>query len=126
MAKKEFTYRGKTLEELQALSLKEFAQLAPSDTRRKLLRGFTAEEKVLLKNLRLSGSAKTHCRDMVILPEMVGKTVHVHRGNKYEAIIIQAEMIAHRFGEFAPTRNTVKHNAPGVGATRSSSAVSVR
>lgn len=126
MAKKEFTYRGKTLDELQLMSIKEFSTLTDASTRRKLLRGFTDAEKVFLERIKTQDQVKTHCRDMVILPFMVGKTILVHKGHKYEAVRVQPEMIGHRLGEFALTRNNVKHSAPGVGATRSSSAVSAR
>lgn len=120
MARK-FTYKGYSLEELQNMSLEEFAKIAPSRVRRKLLRGFTEEEKTFLKKLR-KGTKKivrTHCKDMVILPEMVGKLVGIHNGKEFVVIEIEPEMIGHRLGEFAMTTKIVKHSSPGVGATRS-------
>ena len=126
MVKKEFTYRGKKLEELKSLNMKDFMNLLPSRERRTLKRGFTEQEKILLKLLKTKDNVKTHCRDMVILPTMVGKTIRIHRGKDFVSIEIQPEMIGHFLGEFALTRNKVSHSAPGVGATRSSSAVSVR
>ena len=126
MAKKEFRFRGKTLEEIKKMSLKEFAQLLTARERRTLLRGFTEEQKKLLQKLKKKDTVKTHCRDMIIIPEMLGKTILVHRGNKFEPVKIVPEMLGHRLGEFVPTRAQVKHSAPGVGATRSSAAISVR
>lgn len=127
MAKKIFTYRGKKLEELQALSEHELAQLLPASARRKIKRGFTDQEKVLLKKIRTGESnIKTHCRDMIILPEMVGMTINVYQGKSYQAIDIAGEMIGKRLGEFAYTRSKVAHSAPGIGATRSSSSLSVK
>ena len=128
MAKKEFTYRGKRLEELQAMSLKEFADLLPARQRRTIKRGFTEEQKRFLKKLesKRDKPVKTHCRDMIVLPNMVGKTIRVHKGNEFIAIIIQPEMIGHYLGEFALTRKRVEHHAPGIGATRSSASISVR
>ncbi|MFH1591551.1 MAG: 30S ribosomal protein S19 [archaeon] len=127
MAKKEFSYRGKSLEELQTLTLSELAELFPADQRRKIKRGFTDEEKKLLAKMQKRGSnVETHCRDMLILPVMVGMTIKVHNGKSFVAIILEPEMIGHRFGEFALTRNRVAHSSPGVGATRSSTAISVR
>jgi len=122
MAKKEFTYRGKTLHELQALSITELAELLPSEIRRKIKRGFTEQEQTFLKKLMKKGSAKTHCRDMIILPSMVGKTVKIHSGKAYEEVFLTDEMIGHYLGEFGHTRKLVKHGAPGVGATKSSAA----
>ncbi|NOZ81217.1 MAG: 30S ribosomal protein S19 [DPANN group archaeon] len=126
MAKKEFTYRGKHLEELKAMSLQEFAELLPSRQRRKIDRGFTDAEKIFLEKFRKKGTVETHCRDMLVLPEMVNKTIRIHNGKKFIELIVQPHMLGHCFGEFVLTRNRVAHSAPGVGATRSSSAISVR
>ncbi|PIN70482.1 30S ribosomal protein S19 [Candidatus Woesearchaeota archaeon CG11_big_fil_rev_8_21_14_0_20_43_8] len=127
MAKKIFTYRGKTLEELQSMGLNELSQLLTSDARRVIKRGFTDAEKKLLKNIRAEKrNIETHCRDMLILPEMVGMSIKVYSGKVFVPVLIDIEMIGHRLGEFVLTRNRVAHSAPGVGATRSSSALSVR
>ena len=69
---------------------------------------------------------KTHSRDMVIVPEMLGKTISIYNGKAYTDIIVVPEMLGHVLGEFSLTRRRVAHNAPGVGATRSSASVSVR
>jgi len=114
-------FRGKTLEELQKLSLEEFSKLIPSRQRRSLLRGFTVQQKKLLERLRKKNKAqKTHVRDMVIIPEMVGKKILVYSGKEWVQVDIKAEMLGHRLGEFSQTRRKVMHSAPGVGATRSS------
>jgi len=127
MAKKEFRYRGKTLEELKGMGISELAELFPSAQRRKIKRGFTEEEKKLLKKLqKKENNVKTHCRDMLILPEMVEKTIRVYTGKEFQAITITPEMIGHRLGEFALSRKRVSHSAPGVGATKSSASISVR
>ena len=75
MAKKEFAYRGKKLEELQAMDEKEFAKLIPSRARRTLLRGKSVQEESMLKKLEKGKTPKTHARDVVITPNMVGKTI---------------------------------------------------
>lgn len=127
MAKKEFTYRGKSLEELQSLSQKDFITLLPSRQRRTLNRGFTDQQKIFLQNLRESKKdIKTHCRDMVIIPEMVGRLIKVYNGKEFFIVNITSQMLGHYLGEFALTRKGVKHSAPGIGATRSSASVSVR
>ena len=127
MAKKEFSYRGKSLEELKAMGLSELSKMFKSDARRVIKRGFTEPEQTLLKKIR-SGkrNIETHCRDMLVLPEMVGIIIKVYTGKMFVPINIEPEMIGHRLGEFALTRNRVAHSAPGVGATRSSAALSVR
>ncbi|MEM0215248.1 MAG: 30S ribosomal protein S19 [Archaeoglobaceae archaeon] len=123
---KEFAYRGYTFEEIQKMSLEEFMKLIPSRERRKLKRGLTEQEEILLRKLRKKGTARTHCRDMVILPEMVGKVVFVHNGKDFVRVEIKPEMIGHRLGEFAQTRRFEKHSGPGVGATRSSKFVPLK
>ncbi len=127
MARKEFTYRGKTLEQLKAMSLNEFMELIPSRQRRKFKRGFTDAEKILYENIKhQKKNIKTHCREFIILPEMVGMMIKVYNGKEFLLITIQEEMISHRLGEFSMTRKHVAHNAPGIGATKSSAALSVR
>ncbi|MBR9677633.1 30S ribosomal protein S19 [Candidatus Woesearchaeota archaeon] len=128
MAKKEFTYKGKKLDELKQLDVKELAMLLPSEKKRRILtRGFTQQQKTLLKKIRAGEqNIKTHCRDMLVLPEMVGMTIRIHNGKDFVPIIIQDAMIGHYFGEFALTRKRVGHSAPGVGATKSSAHASVR
>ena len=126
MVKKEFTYRGKTLEELKSLNMKDFMNLLPSRERRTLKRGFTEQEKILLKLLKTKDNVKTHCRDLIIIPEMVGKKIKVYGGKSFELVVIEEEMIGHRLGAFVMTRKGVSHSAPGVGATKSSSNISVK
>ena len=127
MVKKEFTYRGKTLEELKNLSLNEVAVLLPARQRRSLKNGLTDQQKILLKKIKKNeGNIETHCRDMIIIPEMIGKIIKVHSGKEFISITIMDEMIGHYLGEFVLTRKRVAHSAPGIGATRSSAALSVK
>lgn len=126
MAKKEFTYRGKKLEELKKMSIKELAGYFPARQRRTLLRGLNERQKKLINDMKKEKDVKTHCRNMIILPEMVGKLVKVHNGKSFVAVRIEQEMIGHCLGEFALTRGKVAHSAPGIGATRSSASMSVR
>lgn len=114
MALKEFTYRGKSVEELQAMSLDEFALLLPSNERRKIKRGFTHVEQNLLKKLAKRDRVKTHAREMIILPSMFGKTLLVHNGKEFVQVHIQPEMVGHRLGQFVLTRKLCKHSSAGV------------
>lgn len=126
MSVRRFTYRGKTLEELLKMPMDDFIKLLPARQRRSLLRGLTTEERKLLEKIReakqkgLTKPLRTHVRDMVILPEMVGVTVHVHNGKEFVPVEITEEMIGHRLGEFALTCKKVEHGAPGLRATKSS------
>lgn len=123
MAKK-FTYRGKTIEELQKMNLEEFSGLLPARQRRTLGRGLPKEHKKLLETIRASSGRdkfmRTHARDMIILPEMVGAKIGVHNGKEFKPVTVEEDMIGHYLGEYAQTRQKIKHSAPGIGATRSS------
>ncbi len=120
MAKKAFSFRGKTIEELQSLSLKELAELLPSRQRRSITRGFNPEKKNIMEKLKKKNSIRTHVRDMIVLPQFAGKTINIHNGKSFEPVIIQEDMIGMFFGELVLTRRRIQHNSPGVGASKSS------
>jgi small subunit ribosomal protein S19 len=126
---KEFSYRGHNLNSLTGMSMDEFINLLPSRQRRSLQRGLTQEQRVLLEKLREAkevqkqgkeATIKTHVRDLIILPEMVGAKISVHNGKEFVAMEIRPEMIGHYLGEFAITNKPVRHGTPGIGASRSS------
>lgn len=114
MALKEFKFKSKTIEELKALSVAEFVELLPSRHRRNYIRGFSDEKVKFMKKLEKKNNVKTHLRDMVVLPFMVGKTVQIHTGKGFQATVIQPEMIGHYFGELALTRKRAMHTSVGV------------
>jgi len=126
---KEFSYRGYSLDSLTGMSMDEFINLLPSRQRRTLQRGLTPEQRILLEKLREAKesqkqgkdvSIKTHVRDLIILPEMVGAKIGIHNGKEFVAVDIKPEMIGHYLGEFAITNKPVRHGTPGIGASRSS------
>ena len=124
--KKEFSFKGKSVKELKELSIEEFAKLCPSRTKRSLLRGF---DKNLLKKMEKSDGTKpirTHKRDTIVIPQMIGLTFAIHKGNSFELVEIKPGMLGHYLGEFALTRKRLLHGKAGIGATRSSTAISAR
>ncbi|HTT74332.1 MAG TPA: 30S ribosomal protein S19 [Thermoplasmata archaeon] len=121
--KREFTFRGLGVPELQAMSLEEFAKVVTARARRSIRRGFNAETSRFFERMRATPREKvvrTHCRDALVLPEHIGRRVAVHTGKEFKEIEVRPEMIGHCYGEFALTRRFEKHSGPGVGATRSS------
>ena len=119
--KKEFTYRGKTLEELKKLDVREFAKLVRSRQRRTILRNFQKVEDFINRSkekITKNKPVRTHQRDLVVVPEMVGWKIFIYNGNKFVPVVVAGEMLGHKFGEFAPTRGRVKHGKTGVGATK--------
>jgi small subunit ribosomal protein S19 len=126
---KEFSYRGHSLNSLTGMSMDEFINLLPSRQRRSLQRGLTPEQRILLEKLREAkevqkqgkeATIKTHVRDLIILPEMVGAKIQIHNGKEFVAVEIKHDMIGHYLVEFAITNKPVRHGTPGIGASRSS------
>lgn len=120
--KKEFSYRGFSLEELQKMPADEFVELLPARARRSLTRKSSEERDKFMMKLQAGKKdvIRTHRRDVVVLPNFVGKTIAVYNGREFKEVNIAPEMIGHFLGEFALTRVAGKHSGPGVGATRSS------
>jgi len=149
-----FRYRGRTLEELLDMSMDELIKLLPARARRSLLRmsdlevrkrmyeyGMLKSEKDEPERLKLLKKVlkaremlakgknvviKTHVRDMIILPVMVGLTIAVYNGKEYVPVRITPEMIGHYLGEFASTTRKVEHGEPGLKATRSTLFVAMK
>ncbi len=121
---KEFLYRGRSELELMAISMDEFIRLLPTRMRRSLRRGLPEEQRILLEKIRASKPGekppKTHARDLIILPEMIGKTVQVFNGREFVDVRIDVKKVGHYLGEYAITNRPVRHGRPGIGASRSS------
>ena len=125
LKRKEFTYRGKTLDELKALDVREFAKYLKSRQRRTVLRQFQEIEKFVSRaNGKLSKDKKlrTHNRDLIIVPGMVGMKIQIYDGHSFVPTEITGDMLGHRRGEFAVTRKKVSHGEAGIGATKGSKA----
>ena len=133
---RDFLYRGYTIEQLQELPLiaseenpdeVSVASLVPSRVRRTIDKGLTRSQRHLYDRLVQSEDVvRTHCRSMYVLPKMIGKTVAIHNGQKFVEVELREQMLGHALGEFAPTRRSVTHTGPGVGATGSSKHVALK
>jgi len=122
---KKFTYRGLSNEELNGLSMENMLKLFPARIRRSLTRGIDENKRKLVGEIKASKAGKnitirTHCRDLIILPNMVGVTLSVFSGKEFVPVTITSEMIGHYLGEYVITNKRVSHGAPGVGSSRSS------
>ena len=120
--KKEFTYRGLTLDKLQELEFNQFLSMLPSRQRRSFKRGLSKEQAKLVNdsNQKPEKVLRTHRREMIVIPEFVGRKFAVPNGREFVDIDIMPEMIGLYFGELASTRTSPTHTGPGVGATKSS------
>ena len=123
---KEFTYYGLATKELENLSNDELFKLLTARARRSLKRGINDGKRKLIDEIKEAkagnnkNTIKTHLRDLIILPYMIGVTVNVFSGKEFMPITISNEMIGHYLGEYVITNKRVTHGAPGVGSSRSS------
>ncbi|UCE12235.1 MAG: 30S ribosomal protein S19 [Candidatus Heimdallarchaeota archaeon] len=129
-SRRAFRYRGFSLDELRQKSMDEFISLLPARQRRSLTRGMSTQHIKLMERIISSKSTnrpvRTHCRDFIILPELIGSVVQVYNGREFLRVELKPEMLGHYLGEFAPTCKQVKHSAPGIGATRGSQFVPLK
>ena len=110
-------YRGVLIDEVKKMSLDDFSKLLTSRHRRKLKRGLTEEEQKLMDKIN-KGKKKlrTHCRDMIVVPNMLDKKIEIYNGKTFAPVLISNEMLGYRLGEFAPTRKIgVKHSGKAAG-----------
>ena len=121
---KEFTYHGLSKEELSNIPNEKLLKFFTARIRRSLTRGTMSDDKKkLMEEMRDKNNKnpiKTHLRDVIILPYMVGVTVHIFSGKEFVPITITLQMVGHYLGEYVITNKRVNHGAPGVGASRSS------
>lgn len=121
-----FVYKGKSMEELNKMSLNEFAEMLPSRQRRSIKRMDEKKKEFLEKASKTNEPIRTHYRDLVITPGLIGKKIAIYNGKEFNYIDIQPEMIGHYLGQLSLTRKMVKHSAAGIGATRSTKFISVK
>ncbi|MBA0653021.1 hypothetical protein Goklo_020227, partial [Gossypium klotzschianum] len=111
---KKFSFRGVDLDALLDMSTDELVKLFPARARRRLS----------LKREAPSGEkpepVRTHLRNMIIVPEMIGSIIGVYNGKTFNQVEIKPEMISHYLAEFSISYKPVKHRRPGIGATHSS------
>jgi len=81
---------------------------------RSLKKGPHVEEKLFRKVMaqkRDAGSdpIQTWARSCTIVPEFVGHTFSIHNGKTFVRLYVTEDMVGHKLGEFAPTRNFRGH-----------------
>merc|ERR1711894_850709 len=127
---RKYTFRGVDLDQLLDMSSEQLMELLHCRARRRFSRGLKRKPMALIKRLRKAKKEappmekpeciKTHLRDMIIVPEMIGSIVGVYNGKTFSQVEIKPEMIGRYLGEFSITYKPVKHGRPGIGATHSS------
>ncbi|CAM0876895.1 unnamed protein product [Alopecurus aequalis] len=127
---RKFSYRGVDLDALLDMSSEDLVQLFPARARRRFSRGLKRKPMALIKKLRKAKSdapagekpesVRTHLRNMIIMPEMIGSVIGIYNGKAFNSVEIKPEMIGHYLAEFSLSYKPVKHGRPGIGATHSS------
>ena len=120
---KEFMYHGLSKEELANIPNEKLFKLFTARARRSFTRGINDDKRKLMEEMKDKNNKnpiKTHLRDVIILPYMIGTTVHIFSGKEFVPITITLQMVGHYLGEYVITNKRVNHGAPGVGASRSS------
>ncbi len=83
---------------------------------RSIKKGPYVDNKLLLKVERMNRNGerrpiKTWARRSMISPEFIGHTMAIHNGKQHISVFITENMVGHRLGEFAPTRQFRRHGA---------------
>ncbi|KAJ7066717.1 40S ribosomal protein S15 [Mycena amicta] len=123
-----FSYRGIELEKLLDLSNEDFVELVHARARRRFQRGLKRRPMGLIKKLRKAKKeappnekptpVKTHLRNMIIVPEMIGSVVGIYNGKNFTNVEVKPEMTGHYLAEFSCSYKPVKHGRPGVSSTK--------
>ena len=95
---KEFTYYGLSKEELANITNEKLFKLFTARARRSFTRGINDDKRKLMEEMKDENNKnpiKTHLRDVIILPYMIGKTVQVFSGKEFVPIIITIQMVGH-------------------------------
>merc|ERR1712243_55348 len=96
---RKFTYRGVDLDQLLDMTMDQLADLYTCRARRRLNRGLKRKPLALIKRLRKAKKeagplekpevVKTHLRDMIVVPEMIGSIVGVYNGKTFNQVEIK-------------------------------------
>ena len=120
---RKFTYRGVELEKLLDMPTADVVKMFNARQRRKFARGIKRGPMTLIKKLTKAKKecaygekpvpVRTHLRDTVILPEMIGSIVGVYNGKQFINVEIKPDLVGFYLGEFAITYSPVKHGRAG-------------
>merc|ERR1712179_483354 len=108
---RKYMFRGVDLDQLLDMTSEQLTELFSCRVRRRFQRGLKRKPLALIKRLRKAKKeapplekpevVKTHLRNMVIVPEIIGSIVGVYNGKVFTQVEIKPEMIGHYLGEFS-------------------------
>lgn len=61
---------------------------------------------------------KTHLRNMIVVPEMIGSVIGVYNGKVFNTVEVKPEMVGHYLGEFSISYTPVRHGRAGNASSR--------
>jgi small subunit ribosomal protein S19 len=105
-------FRGVNVEDMKKMDLREFSKYVKSRPRRLIDRNYDMIMKFVKRCEKCDAKGKpirTHLREMIIVPVMVGETIYIHNGKEFQKVEITDQMLGHRLGEFSQTRRIAKH-----------------
>lgn len=125
---KKFSYRGVDLEQLLELKTDKLVELFCARQRRRFRRGLGRKPLALVKKLRKAKrevqgmdkpeTIRTHLRNMIIVPEMIGAIVGVYNGKVFNTVEIKPEMVGTYLAEYAITYKPISHGRAGIGGEK--------
>lgn len=93
------------------LSSDQLRDVVHARARRRINRGLKRKPMGLIKKLRKAKQeakpnekpdlVKTHLRDMIIVPEMIGSVIGIYSGKEFNQVEIKPEMVGHYLAEFS-------------------------
>merc|ERR1712028_169054 len=114
-----FSYRGIDLDKLLDMSNQDLMELFRARQRRKFSRGIKRKPIAFLKKLRKAkrdtaygekpNPVKTHLRNMVIVPEMIGSMVAIYNGKVFVNAEVKPEMIGTYLAEYSISYKPIRH-----------------
>lgn len=122
---RKFSYRGVELDQLLDLSNEQFVDLVHARARRRFQRGLKRGPMALIKKLRKAKKetppnekpavVKTHLRNMIVVPEMIGSVIGIYNGKTFITVEIKPEMTGHYLGEFSISYIPTRHGKSSLG-----------
>jgi len=129
-------YRGVEIDKLLEMEYMEVVSMFKSGQRRRVKHGMHPKYDRLVKKIKTSvkntphgekpKAVKTHLRNAIVMPEMVGGIAEVYSGKYWNPVEIKADMCGQYLAEYSMSYKPVKHGKVGHGATRGSKFVSLR
>lgn len=117
----QYKFKTKSYTDIKDLPLSDLKNFLTSKSRRKILRGFSQLQLKIYEKCLTKDNIKIMNRDLLILPCLVNKILHVHNGKQYLPVTIEPEHVGRVLGQLIKTRlKIIAHVRVGKGGTKGS------